>query len=324
MRRRTLLAGGLAGMAARPRAWAQPAYPDRPIRVIVSFAAGGPTDIVMRKLAEKMAPLLGQPIVVENRTGASGTIGSAEAARARPDGYTLLVAVSSSHSIAANLMRQPGFHPVNDFAGVGVICVVPICIGVNPLVPAQTLAELVALVKREPGRYSFSTSGTGGVAHLAAELFMRQAGGLRMNHIPYRGAGPGLQDVMAGHVPIYIDSAGNAVDAHRSGRLRLLAQFVERRVSALADVPTALESGIPEMIAYTYNAILTPAHTPARPIAALHGAMRRVIADTDFREFLRTVAAEPLDSTPESTLTFVKSEYEKWQPIIRDAGLTIE
>ncbi len=322
MQRRTLLAGGIG--LATPHARAQGGFPDRPLRVIVSFAAGGPTDVVMRKLAEAMAPLLGQPVVVENKTGASGTIGSAEVARARPDGYTLLVAVSSSHSIAANVMRSPGFHPANDFAGVGIICIVPIAIGVHPGVPARNLAELIALVRREPGKYAFSTSGTGGVAHLAAELFMRQAGGLQMNHIPYRGAGPGLQDVMAGHVPIYIDSVGNAVEAHQTGRIRLLAQFVERRFGVIADVPTAREAGMPEMIAYTYNALLAPAGTPPGPIATIHRAMQQVLAQPEFRGFLRGVAAEPMESTPESTLAFVRAEYEKWQPVIRDAGLRIE
>jgi len=322
MHRRGLLFTGAASLAAAP-APAQTAFPDRAIRIVISFAAGGPTDIVMRRVAERMAPLLGQPLVVENRTGASGTIGSAEAARARPDGYTLLVAVSFSHSIAANVMARPGFHPVNDFDGVGIIAIVPIAIGVNPGVPARTLEEFIALVRREPGRWSFSTSGVGGVAHLAAELFMQKTG-LRMNHIPYRGAGPGLQDVMAGHVPIYIDSVGNAVEAYQAGRIRLLAQFVERRVSVLQNVPTAIEAGLPGMIAYTYNALLAPTGTPPGRLEVLNRALRRAIAEPEIQQFLRGYAAEPMDSTPASTSAFVRSEYEKWRPIIQAAGLRIE
>lgn len=320
--RRSALWG--VGSALAFPAYGQEMFPDRPVRIVIGFAAGGPTDIVMRRIAERMSAILGRPIIVENKTGATGTIAATEVARSRPDGYTLLVAVSSSHAIAANTMARPGFHPVDDCAGIGILCIVPIAVGVNPNVPARSLAELVALARSQPGSLSFATSGIGGIAHLSGELFLRQAGGLRMNHVPYRGAAQSLQDVVAGHVPVYMDSIGNAVEAHQAGRIRLLAQFTDRRVSILPDVPTAIESGVPDMLAYTYNALLAPAGTPADRIGTLHNALRRALAEPEIIEFLRTMAATPVSSTPESTLNFVRAEFEKWRPLIRDLGLAAQ
>lgn len=330
MNRRILLSaiGLSAGTAAlAPRmAPAQARYPDRPIRLLIGFSAGGPTDIVARRLAERLGARLGQPMIVENRAGAAATIASAEVARARPDGYTLMLATSSSHAIAATLMVRPTFDPIADFAPIALIGEVPMVLSAHPGFAAQSLPELLALLRRAPpGSVNYASSGTGGISHFTMELLMRQAGGVVMTQVPYRGAGPALQDVLAGHVPLLIDTFATALPHHREGRLKILANFSRRRSSATPDVPTGIEGGVPDMVANTYNALLAPAGTPPAVIETLHQAVLEVARDTDFQGFLRSLSIEPVpDTTPQSTLAYMRSELEKWRPVIRATGMTME
>ncbi len=322
--RRALLLLGLLGGA--PGARAQEAYPDRAVRILLGFAAGGPTDIVARRLAERLTGILGQPVVVENRAGASGTIASAEVARARADGYTLMVATSSSHAIAATLMRHPTFDPIDGYAAVTMLGEVPMVMAVHPGFRAQSLAELVALLKREPaGSISYASSGVGGIAHFTAELLMRQAGGVTMTQIPYRGAGPALQDLLAGHVPLYIDTFATTLDHHRAGRLRIIANFSRQRSPAAPDVPTAIEQGVPDMVANTYNVLLAPAGTPPRVIEVLYRATQQVMNDAGFQAFLAGVSVQAVPGvSPEQTRAYMRAELEKWRPVIRATGMTME
>ncbi|WP_051213413.1 Bug family tripartite tricarboxylate transporter substrate binding protein [Rubritepida flocculans] len=330
MDRRTLLAtfGAVPGGTLIP-AWtaqAQGAFPDRPIRIVVGFSAGGPTDIVARRLAGRLGGVLGQPVIVENKPGASGTIASAGVARAHPDGYTLLLATSSSHAIAATLMRRPTFDPIGDFAPIALIGEVPMVMAVHPAFEAQSLPDLLELLRRAPrGSVTYASSGVGGIAHFTAELFMRQAGGVLMTQVPYRGAGPALQDLLAGHVPIYIDTFATTLNHHREGRLRIIANFSRTRSPAAPDVPTAIELGIPDMVANTYNALLAPAGTPQAIIETLQRAVRRVAAEPEFQDFLRSVSVEPVaNSTPASTAAYMRGELDKWRPIIQATGMTME
>lgn len=326
-RRHLLLAAALGPLTLHSgRAALAQTYPDRPIRLVLGFSAGGPTDIVARRLAERLGSVLRQPVVVENRAGASGTIGSAEVARARPDGYTLTLATSSSHAIAATLMRRPTFDPIADFAPIALIGEVPMVMAVHPSFEAQTLPALLELLRRAPrGSINYASSGAGGIAHFTAELLMRQAGGVLMTQVPYRGAGPALQDLLAGHVPIYIDTFATTLNHHREGRLRIIANFSRNRSPAAPEVPTAIELGVPDMVANTFNALLAPAGTPQPIIDILQDAVRRVVAEPDFQAFLRSVSVEPvLDSTPASTAAYMRHELEKWRPIIQATGMTME
>lgn len=327
-RRQVLRLAGMLGVAPLGRAVAQgeARYPDRPIRIILGFSAGGPTDIVARRLAERLSNVFGQPVIVENRAGASGTIASAEVARARPDGYTLMLATSSSHAIAATLMVRPTFDPIADYAHIALIGEVPMVLAVHPGFAAQTLPDLIALLRRQPpGSINYASSGVGGIAHFTTEMLMRQAGGVLMTQVPYRGAGPALQDVLAGHIPIYVDTFATTLGHHRDGRLRIIANFSRNRSSAAPDVPTALEAGVPDMVANTYNALLAPAGTPQPVVTALNRAVVQVAADPVFQEFLRSVSVEPvLETTPEATRDYMRRELEKWRPVIRATGMTME
>lgn len=201
MRRRHMLLSIAASASVAAPAVAQRGYPDRPIRIVVAFAAGGPTDIMARRLAERLTQRLGQAVVVENRTGNAGGIGAAEVARARPDGYTLLVAVSSSHAILPTLMARPTFDPVADFAGIALLGVVPMAIAVHPGFPARNFQELLAVIRQSSGRYTYGSSGVGGISHFTAELLMQEAPGVVLTQVPYRGASAALQDLIAGQIP---------------------------------------------------------------------------------------------------------------------------
>jgi tripartite-type tricarboxylate transporter receptor subunit TctC len=279
-----------------------------------------------RKLADRLAQKLGQPVVVDNRTGAAGTIGAAEIARAKPDGYSLIVAVSSSHAIAATLMVRPTFDPVNDFAGVAVLGVVPMALAVHPSFPARNLQEFLAVVRaKPPGHFAYGSSGAGGISHLTAELLMHNAPGVVLTQIPYRGASAALQDLIAGRVPIVTDTLASIIEPQKAGQVRILATFAERRSAALPDTPTAVEEGMPEMVANTYNVLLAPAGTPLNVLETLNKAVREALAEPSFQEFFAAnmIEARP-DTTPDSTMAYIRSERDKWLPIVKATGMRME
>lgn len=325
MQRRNLLLGLCMGAALPAPGLAQRAYPDKSIRMVVAFAAGGPTDLMARRLAERLTQKLGQAVVVDNRTGNAGGIGSAEVARARPDGYTFLVAVSSSHAILPTLMTRPPFDPVADFAGVAVLGVVPMAIAVHPSFPARTFQEWLEIVRRDPGKYTYGTSGAGGIAHFTGELLMREAQGVNLVQVPYRGASAALQDLVAGQVPMVTDTVASVVPAQIAGQVRILALFSERRLPNLPDTPTAIEEGLPQMVANTYNALLAPAGTPREILDTVNQATMQALAEPAFQEFMRANCIDPRpDSTPDSTMAYVRSELEKWRPVIRSTNMRLD
>ena len=316
----TLLAWGLSPLPLH----AQAKYPERSIRLVIPFAPGGNTDIVGRRFGAKITPLLGQQVVIDNKGGAGGTIGTAEVAHAKPDGYTLLIGTSSTHAINPSAMDNPPYDPVKDFAPVAVLGIIPMAIAVHPSV-AKSLQELIRRVRTTPGKYSYGSSGTGGINHLAGELFKKQAGGLDIVHVPYRSSGQSIQDVVAGQIPVVSTTFSAAVAHHRSGKLRILAVFSEKRSNVEPGVPTAIELGVPGMLAYTFNILFAPAGTPRPIIDRLHQVTMKVMSDEAFQKDLESLTIEPVtDSNPEKTTQFIKDELAKWAPIIKATGTKVQ
>jgi tripartite-type tricarboxylate transporter receptor subunit TctC len=316
-----LAVAGVAQLGASP-AQAQERYPDRPIRLIVPFSPGGQTDNVSRRVADAITPILGQQIIVDNRAGASGTIGSAEAARAKPDGYTLLMATTSTHAINPSMMSSIKYDAVEDFAPVIVIATGPMTISVHPSVPARTLLQLVTDIKSRPDAYSYGTAGVGSVNHLAGELFKARAGNLTILHVPYKGAGPAVAELVGGQIPMSSTSLSSVLPHHRAERVRTLAVMKEGRSVSAPDIPTAVESGVPGAVAYTFNIIFAPAGTPRAAIDTLATALRKVMSNHAFLDTLVKIGVDPVtDSDPEKAAAMQRAEIAKWRPLIVSLGL---
>ena len=318
-----LRAAALLACALAPVGVLAQKFPERPVRLVVPFAPGGVNDIVGRRYAQEMTRVLGQNVIVENKAGASGAIGSQDVARAKPDGHALLIANSTTHVINPITMTNPGYDALKDFVPIAVITVVPTGVAVHPSLPARNLKQLVAFAKANPGKLSYGSAGTGSITNLTGELFKKVGGGLDIVHVPYKGAGPGLQDLVAGHIPMYTPTISAAPLAyHKEGRIRMLAICSEKRLQAAPDVPTAIESGMRDMVVYSFNAILTTAGTPRAAVDQLHQATLKVMAERDFQDFLRQAGAEPVtDSSPDKTTRFLKSEIARWTPIVNEANL---
>jgi tripartite-type tricarboxylate transporter receptor subunit TctC len=300
-------------------------YPNMPIRLVIPFAPGGSTDILGRKLAVRLSVVLGQTVIVDNRAGAAGMIGCAEVARAKPDGYTLLLGTTGTHAINPFTMTQPSYDSVKDFAPVALIGTQPFSIAVHPSVPAQNLMELTALVKANPGKYSYASAGTGGIAHLTAELFKSLAGKLDITHIPYKGGGPALQDVLAGRVQIFSDSFSTTYPQHKSGSLRVLAMTAVSRSKSAQDIPTAIESGYPDLISATAGILLAPVATPKAVVDLLSKAVDKVMMNPAFLAELEAISVDPaINYGPEKTAQFIRAEMAKWSPVVKSTNTKME
>jgi tripartite-type tricarboxylate transporter receptor subunit TctC len=311
-----------AAVLASQRVQAQESYPDHPIRLIVPFPPGGQTDNVARQLGAKLGPIFDQQIIIDNRSGAAGTIGSGEAARAKPDGYTLLIATSSTHAINPTAMPNVPYDAVKDFAPITVVGTGPIAISVHPLVPARTLKELVASAKAHPGYYSYGSSGVASINNLAGELFKMRAGNLNILHVPYKGAGPSMQDLIGGQIEIVCSTLSAALPHHRQGRVRTLAVLKDERSLGAPDIPTTAEGGVPGVVAYTYNILLAPAATPRAIVDQLSGAVAKVMSDRVFFDTLVKLGVDPIaDSGPDKAAAMIRTELAKWNPIIQALGL---
>jgi tripartite-type tricarboxylate transporter receptor subunit TctC len=322
MQRRQFIA--FAGTAVLSfKALGQGRYPDRPIRLVVPFAPGGETDLMGRMWARYAGMHLGGNVVVENKAGAGGSIGATEVARARPDGYTLLAGTTTTQIINPAAMPNPPYDPVKDFALVGVMSLTPTCVVVHPDIEARTLRELAALAKANPGKYAYGSAGPGTITNLTGELFKLQGGGLDLQHIPYKGAGPGIQDVIAGHLPIFTPILSSSVLAqHRAGRLRILAVNSDARLRAAPEIPTAAESGMPGMRVQVFNAIFAPAGTPQSAMDALREATARAKEESGLRKDLENAGAEPFSQADADK--FLRDEVERWTPIIKAAGFKVQ
>ncbi|QQS13885.1 MAG: tripartite tricarboxylate transporter substrate binding protein [Rhodospirillales bacterium] len=325
MKRRTLVATGLGALAAPGIVHAQAKYPaDRPIKLVIPFAAGGPTDIIGRKVAEKMTGLLGQTMIVENKAGAAGAIGALEVKNAKPDGYTLLFATSSTHAINPTAFVKPQYDAVKDFTPMSSICVNPLILVTHPSMP-DSVKGLVELMKKNPGKYSYASSGTGSILHLAAEYFKREVGNIDVLHVPYRGSGPAMQDLLPGTVVWMFETFSTSLQHHRAGKLRILAYAHSKRAPIAPEIPTMIEAGVPGYEAYTFNLILGPAGTPKDVVDTIDQASRKLMADPDMIKFLEGIAAVPtVDTTPARTAKFITDEIAKWAPVIRSSGVKIE
>ncbi len=326
MNRRTLLGSsalvGIStlGFAAR----AQEKFPSRPIRLVVPFPPGGPTDVLGRRYAERLAAVLGQPVVVENKAGAGGTVGADLVAKSKPDGYTILVGSSSTQVTSPLLMPNPPYHPVKDFT-LFIIGAVPMVIACNPDLPVKTLPELVALLKANPDKYRYSSSGMGSINHLGGELFKLKAGNLVSMHVPYRGNSPALQAALSGEVNWLLDTVGTSLGHYKSGKLRYLAICADKRSDVIPDVPTTAECGLPDVLVSTVNPVGMPAATPADIVKAYADATRRIVADEKFQADLRAISIEPMtDTDAAKSAAYFTAEMERWEPIIKASGAKME
>lgn len=327
MRRRDLLLAGLglAGAGLAPAALGQQArFPAKPMRLVIPFAAGGSTDVLGRQFAQHMGEVLGQPMLPDNRAGAAGVLGCSHVATSPADGYTLLLGTTGTHAINPTSMAKPAYDAQKDFAPIGLIGVQPMGIAVNPKLPVQNLAELIALLRANPGKYGFATAGAGGIAHLSFEIFKQLAGNLDVTHVPYQGGAPALRDTVAGHVAILSDTFSSIVPFHRQGQLRVLATTGARRAPIAPDIPAAVESNLPGMVAATSGIFLAPAGTPQPVLATLQGAMAKVMQMPSFLAELDKLGLEPEPaSTPVKTAAFIAAEIAKWAPVIRATGTTM-
>lgn len=320
--RRPLLRAALAALAvglgvAAPLAQAQERYPSKPIRLVIGFAAGGPTDVVARKFAMRLEPLLGQTVVVDNKPGAATTIATADVVRSRPDGYTLYLTGSAALTITPLSIPNLSFDVSRDLMPLTLVAAERFAIGVHPSVKARTLAELAALAKAEPGKLSYASSGTGNIGHLTGEMFNKLAG-VNMTHVPYKGAAPAMQDVLAGHVPVLTAGLGTMIELHRQGKLAVLAVTDRERSTTAPEIPTSADAGFPALVATSVFVVLAPAGTPAPVVATLDAAMRKVLASPEFGADLKQAAVEPVKEVgPEAAKQFIDGELKKWADLVR-------
>jgi tripartite-type tricarboxylate transporter receptor subunit TctC len=326
MNRRELLAAGVASVSAV--LLAPPAargYPDRAVKLVVPFSPGGATDVVGRLWAQMMKPVLGT-VVTENRGGGGGVTGAAEVARAQADGHTFLFGNTSTQVLIPAIMSNPPYDPLKDFVGIYILCNAPTSIVVHESVPARSLQELIAYAKANPGKLSYGSAGAGTLTNLAGELFKQLIGAPDIVHIPYKGSAPGVADLASGHIPMMTPNVGGPLlDFHRAGKVRILAVNATARIKAAPDIPTAIEAGLPGMIAGNLNGLFAPAGVPKTIVDQIAEATRRIMADAEFQRILVTSGFEPiLDSGPDATRQFIAAELTRWTPIMKATGFKME
>jgi tripartite-type tricarboxylate transporter receptor subunit TctC/uncharacterized protein YceH (UPF0502 family) len=300
---------------------AQADYPNRPLRLIVTVPPGGAADFIARLVGGKLSESLGQPVVVENRAGASGTIAADAVAKAAPDGYTLLQNSITTHGVGPHLFARLPYDPVKDFAPVCGLALLPLIMAVNAELPAKNVAELVALSKTQP--MNFASSGSGGAPHMAAELF-KSVTGAPIVHVPYKGSGPAVTDLVGGRVQIMFDAAPSLIQHVRSGKLRVLAAASAERNRLLPDVPTFAELGHPQISVSLWYGLLAPAGTPRPVVDKLNREVGRVLDTADVKDRLQAQGAEPMRGTPEAFAAFMREEMAKWAPVVKQAGVKAE
>ncbi len=316
--RRALIATTIAAPALAQAPWT----PTRPIRFVVPFPAGGATDVVARVLGERLQDALGQPVVVENRTGASGNIGVENVVRSPADGTALLMGTTGTLTVNPHLNAALGFDPLRDLAPISMAFTTDHVLIVNPQVPAQTAQEFLALVRARPGALSYGSAGSGSSTHTVPELF-KLAAKVEITHVPYRGSAPALNDVVAGNVQMMLDQIPSAIGQIQGGRVRALAVSGARRSPLLPDVPTFAEIGLPDAQATSWGAVMAPAGTPAPIVLRFNAAIREALAQPPVRERLAAAGAEGVSSTPEELAAFLREESQKWARVVREARITV-
>src|SRR5215468_8493774 len=331
MRRRDVLVLGTAwsGLAAAPAilaptAWAQSKYPDRPIKLVVPFVPGGVNDAVARLWADRVKAPLGA-VFIENQGGAGGAVGAAAVAHAQPDGYTILLGGAGSQVLNPIGMSKPLYDPIKDFEPIAILATTSLTIAVTPSLPVHTLKELIANAKANPGKLVYGSAGTGSMTHLAGELFKSLAGAPDIVHVPYKGSGASLTDVISGQVPMIVANVtGQVLELHKSGKLRMIAVTGPERLVTDKEIPTAVESGLPGLVSVNFTGLFAPAKTPKPIVEQIAAATASVMASEDVRKNLVEQGLESYpDSTPEKTRRFVEEDIARWTPVVRAIGLKL-
>ncbi len=298
-------------------------FPDKPVRLVVPYAPGGNIDITARIIQPGLGELLGQQIIVDNRAGAGGAIGSDLVAKAPADGYSILVGSSGTLTVAPSLYSKLPYHPVRDFAAVSFVSSVPLVLLVHPSVPAKTVKEFVALAKSRPGKLTMASAGAGTTNHLVGELFQSMTG-TRFVHVPYKGSGPALVELMGGQVDLHFDQLSSATPYIKAGKMRALAMTTEKRASIFPDVPTLAESGVTGFEASTFTGLVVPAGTPRAVIDKLNAAVGKVMARQAVKDRFAALGADSFSSTPEQLGDFIKKDFAKWTKVVKDGNIRVE
>jgi tripartite-type tricarboxylate transporter receptor subunit TctC len=298
-------------------------YPSKPIRLVVPFAAAGTTDFLARAIAQKLGSNLGTSVVVDNRPGAGGNIGSDIVAKSEPDGYTLLLGTVGTHAINASLYKKMPYDTVKDFAPVTLVASVPNMVVVHPSVPAKSIKELIALAKAKPGSLSFGSSGSGSSIHLSGELFKSMAG-VDMLHVPYKGSGPAVSDLIGGQINMMFDNMPSSLPHVKAGRLRAIAVTSGKRSPAMPDLPTVAEAGVPGYESVAWFGVLAPAGTPPALVKKLNAEIVKVLKSPDVAQRLASQGAEPVFNTPEEFSALIKTEMVKWAKVIKASGAQVD
>ncbi len=295
-------------------------YPDRPVKMLVGFSAGGGTDVVARILAQKISEGLGQTVVVENRSGASGLIAGEAVAKSAPDGYTLMMGSQTTFAVAPTLYRKVSLDPARDFVGIAMAAVSPLVLVVNPAVPAHSVKDVIALAKAKPGTVIFGSGGLGTTPHMTGELFQAVAG-IKLTHVAYRGEAPAINDLLGGQIPLMFANLSAVIGNVRAGQLRALAVTGAQRAAAAPEIPTVAEAGLPGFEAATWFALVAPAGTPRDILARLNAEVKRALAQGDVKQRYADLGMTADDSTPDGLDAYIKSEIAKWTKVIKDADI---
>ena len=316
---RSMAAAAALGALAASQALAQ-GYPNKPVKMIVPFPPGGPTDVQARIVAQKLGESLGQPVVIDNRGGAGGMLGSDIAAKSAPDGYTLLMGASGPHAVGVLTRKVPPYDPLKDFTPLSLVSYSPLMLVVHPSVKASSVQELVALAKSQPGKLNYGSFGNGTMAHFAGELFKMQAG-VDIVHVPYKGTAPALADLLAGQIPMMFDTIITSLPHVKSGRLRGLAVTKSTRSQAVPELPTVAEAGLPGFQAVSWIGLMGPANMPKDIVDRISNEMVKMLGDAALRQKLLDAGAEPVGSSAAEFAAHMKAEMERWEPVVKAAGL---
>lgn len=319
MRHRIQRVIALCALASAP-AFGADAYPSKPVRIVVAYTPAGTTDILARAIGQKLTEAWGQSVIVDNRPGANGNIGTEYAAKATPDGYTLLMTTAAPHGVNPGLYRKLGFDAVKDFAGISLVATVPNVLVVNNSVPVKDVKELIAHLRANPGKVNFGSPGYGSTGHMSTELFMSMTG-TKMNHVPYKGDAGVLADVMAGQISLSFSNMPAYTPQIKAGRIRALAVSTTKRSPAAPDIPTMAEAGVPGYVAVAWFGLLAPAKTPRDLVDKLSAETARILKMPDVNSRLSDLGAEPVGSTPAQFDAHIKAEIVKWAKLIEDANV---
>ncbi|WP_295379643.1 tripartite tricarboxylate transporter substrate binding protein [uncultured Pseudacidovorax sp.] len=311
----------LCGVAV-PAAWAEDAYPIKPITVVVPQAAGGANDVIARVVAQRLSQQLGQTVLVDNRPGAGGTVATAATARAKRDGYTLLLTADSAQVTSPALYRNPGFDPVKDFEPIAPIATAGYVLVANPSFPGQNMADLIRLAKAQPGAYSYASAGNGTLNHLIGEM-VQKAAGIKLQHVPYKGSAAAATDVVGGQVPLSVQSLPSVIAFIKSGKLKVLGVVNPQRIKALPDSPTIGET-LPGFGQAPWYALFAPAGTPAPIVTRLQAEVNKALESPDVLEKLASVGCEPFKGSSAQLAALVQSDLRKWAQIVKDTGATVD